>query len=183
MRRAYMFELAKKTLAFTVYNMKNEIFDTASVLLSANTAKKLCERKNDDTGISQLFLCLIQRSEVLYCSIYNAKEKEPYAGAECREYFRRCCGIAQRALLLFDRFSQCGKDSTRLLYKDLLCADIEDCLLASRDLRFFLTQSYGKIFLALPELEFVSGCTDILKKSERFADMAFSIYNKFTVYT
>ena len=183
MRLGYMREIAEKSLSHTAHSIRTGLYDTPSVLMSAHTAKLLCERRRDYTELSRGVIRLVGQGTSLYCATLVAYENLPRATVQSREFFESSKSIAQRALMLFGSFGICENASDRLERIISLTAEIEGCLCDSRSLRFSILSRCGKIFYALPELEFVSACTEILSKSLRLSGLSLEVYNKFTLYT
>ncbi|MBR3996227.1 MAG: hypothetical protein IKI97_13245 [Clostridia bacterium] len=177
----YMFKTAEKTLAHTAFNIKGKKFDNHSVLSSYRVSENICTDDKRAVHISSRLMKILCRSKALYFGILTSYGLlETVENSDCREYFDLCCNLSVRALLLF------GFLPDRKMYdflKNHIIADTQDALCAASYLRFSTLETFGKIFLALPQLEFIYSCNTALSRILRLCSSYDSVNNIFTLCT
>lgn len=181
----YMLSSVQKTLSHTAYNIQTGLYDSRSVLSSASVTKMLCRSDKALREKGELYTIVTERAVSLYFKVFDT-----YIGTQNQTdvkyicYFKNCTCLALQALSLPVYFPKTKPDTE--LYFDLrnrTLAAIESSLAEAIPLRFSVLSKHGKIFLALPELEYIHSCSEISLKAKRLIDICDRIYNKFTLCT
>ena len=177
----YMFKTVRKTLNHTAFNIKSKSFDSHSVLSSHFVSENICSGDKRAVCASKCFTQILYRSKSLYFGVLSARSLlKDVKNPDCREYFDLCCDLSVRALLLL------GFIPDRKMYcflKSRIIADTQDALCASSYLRYSTLEAFGKIFLALPQLEFIYSCTGSLSKIPSLCYAYDRVNNIFTLCT
>lgn len=181
----YMISSVQKTLSHAAYNIRTGLYDSRSVLSSASVTKSLCRCDRVLTPRAELCTIATERAVSLYFKVFDAYTMTlKQTDSKYINYFENCTVLSLNTLTLPLYFPKNNYDIP--LYSDLrnrTLAVVESALAESSQLRFSALSKHGRIFLALPEIEYIHSCSEILFKAKRLIDIFDRVYNKFTLCT
>lgn len=182
--QSYMFRTVKKTLDYIIYNIGNDIKNPHSVMESVNISEALCRTDTSCNRLSGLFLLICEKAKTLYFRTLALQEALKVPGNTCaKQYFSECRRVILNTLSLFSTLLPQNNEPYFPYARNTVLAETEAALCCAKTFRLAVLNSRGKIFSALPELEFIYECTEILRKTKMLLDIYDIVYNKFTVST
>jgi len=174
---------AYKALSLMGSEITKKSYDPYRIISCVKMTKRLLSDAGTVSGLSCDIMRILDRAQSLF--FITDSVRRAYADKElrCINFFYSCRDIAADALGMFSALLKQGCDDTYILKRALLSAHIEGALHKATELRLYVMTYYGKIFRALPELEFICDCVGIAKKAESLCHAIDRVNNKFTLCT
>lgn len=169
-KKCYMFSAVKQTLLLAAYNLRHELYDVYSVTTSVAKAQKMCLEETDNFKTGKILFMILERAQAVYFKTL-ATNNMLQKNSLWMQIFPSCCKIAYNSLTLFDYYSEKNCDVENFIVRaKLLKANAERIQSDALHIRFGALSRNGTIFKALPEIEYISYCSEISAKCERLID-------------
>lgn len=173
----YMYSAVKRTLLLAAYNLRHELYDVYSVTNCVAKAQKLCLEETENFRTGNILFKILERAQTVYfktLATNNMLQKHSLRA----EIFSSCRKIAYNSLTLFEYYSEKNCDVENFIMRaELLKANAERIRADALQIRFGALSRNGTIFKALPEIEYISHCSEISAKCERLIDGYFLLHS------
>ncbi len=184
-RSKEMTDFAGETLAIAGECMECEVFEPSLFMHSFLRSKKLCSEDTSDFPLSNLLLTMLHRTHVLFFASLGVKNLSEAANdTELLRYSSECIGICRRTVGLYPLLFYCDDDFYEYTWaRNLAFADNEALRFEASKHRLLIAGRHSRIFSALPCLEVVYSCTELLEKCRNLCRAFDAVNNKFTLCT
>lgn len=162
-----------KTLLLCAFELRHSRFDTTGVMRSLAVSRYKASSERKHLKSAKAALIVLDRCEALYFRAHRAFCDCGKFPEESQRVYKNARNIALRSLMLPENlFTESERKNFKLKADNILC-DAERFALYSRACRFGATARYGSISKALPEIEYICSCDEMIKKSIRLISSCF----------
>lgn len=170
---SFVADSLSKTLELCAFELRHNRFDTTGFMRSLAVSRYKASSERKHLKSARAVLIILDRCEALYFRTHRAFCCYAKFPAESQLIYKGARDIAIRSLILSEYlFSESERKKFNTKSEIILC-DAERFTLYSRAYRFGTAARYGSINKALPEIDYICSCDEIIKKSIRLISSCF----------